>query len=310
MQRASRRYQHSPAPDSAPAANAKRAYTPAARLLLSFALMTATTTHLTTNPISPGLELPHTGAEAASSLPRITAQTALFLDFDGTLVDIAEQPGLVQVPRDLPKLLADLHAALGGALAVVSGRKLLDLDHFLAPQLLPVSAEHGAQFRLGNGSLSQAASPDLHEVSRVALALAAQHTGLKVELKNTAISLHYRQAPHLESLCLEAMAEAVKRSPGLELMQGKCVFDIKAAGVSKGSAIAALMGLAPFAGRLPLFAGDDTTDEAGFAAVQGLGGEGIKVGVGHSLAEHRCASPSALLQWLQTSLQQIQGIHA
>ncbi len=265
---------------------------------------------MTTPFISPALEPGHIKPETTPRLPRITAQTALFLDFDGTLVDIAEQPELVQVSPDLPHLLADLHTALGGALAIVSGRRLSDIDHFLAPQILPASAEHGAQFRLGDGSLRQAASPDLHEVSRVALALAAQHAGLKVEIKNTAVSLHYRQAPQLEALCLEAMAEAVKRSPGLELMQGKCVFDIKAAGVSKGSAIASLMGHPPFAGRLPLFAGDDTTDEAGFAAVQGLGGEGIKVGVGHSLAERRCASPAELRQWLQTSLHDIQGNRA
>ena len=239
------------------------------------------------------------------ALPRITAQTALFLDFDGTLVDIAAEPELVQVSPELPGLLADLHAALGGALAIVSGRKLSDLDHFLSPQRLPASAEHGAQLRLADGILTQVASPDLHEVSRVALALAAQHAGLKVEIKTTAVSLHYRQAPALESLCLEAMAEAVKRSPGLELMQGKCVFDIKAAGVSKGSAIAALMGKQPFAGRLPVFVGDDTTDEAGFESVQNMGGEGIKIGEGPSLAERRCASPSALRQWLQTSLQDI-----
>lgn len=265
---------------------------------------------MTSSFISPGFEPRHAGASAASTMPPITARTALFLDFDGTLVDIAAQPEMVEVSPELPDLLAALHAALGGALAIVSGRKLSDLDHFLAPQVLPVSAEHGAQFRLGSGSLSQSASPDLQEVSRVALALATQHAGLKVEIKNTAVSLHYRQAPQLEALCLEAMAEAVKRSPGLELMQGKCVFDIKAAGVSKGSAIAALMGQAPFAGRLPLFAGDDTTDEAGFASVQGLGGEGIKVGEGHSLAERRCASPSELRQWLKTSLQDIQGIRA
>lgn len=282
---------------------AKDAYTRASQLLLRWLAMTTTF-------ISPGPGPRHAGTQAVSRMPRITAQTALFLDFDGTLVDIAPQPDLVQVAPGVTDLLAGLHEALGGALAIVSGRKLSDLDHFLAPKLLPVSAEHGAQFRLGDGSLSQAASPNLHEVSRVALALAAQHAGLKVEIKNTAVSLHYRQAPELESLCLEALAEAVKRSPGLELMQGKCVFDIKAYGVSKGSAIAAMMGQPPFAGRLPLFAGDDTTDEAGFASVQGLGGEAVKVGEGHSLAEHRCASPSELRQWLKASLQDLQGVRA
>ncbi len=254
---------------------------------------------------SPELAPASARAGIPDGLPRITAQTALFLDFDGTLVDIAADPDLVKVSPGLPGMLADLHKALGGALALVSGRKLADLDHFLAPQILPASAEHGAQLRLGDGILTQVASPDLHEVSRVALTLAAQHAGLKVEIKTTAVSLHYRQAPELESLCLEAMAEAVKRSPGLELMHGKFVFDIKVAGVSKGSAIAALMGQADFLGRLPLFAGDDTTDEAGFESVQGMGGEGIKVGPGHSLAERRCDSPAALRQWLQASLQEL-----
>ncbi len=242
-------------------------------------------------------------ATTLAALPRITAQTALFLDFDGTLVDIASDPDLVKIPPDLPGLLAGLHTALGGALAIVSGRKLSDIDRFLAPQVLPVSAEHGAQFRLADGAVTLVASPDLHEVSRVALALAAQHAGLKVEIKTTAVSLHYRQAPELEAQCLEAMAEAVKRSPGLELMQGKYVFDIRAAGVSKGSAIEALMGQSPFEGRLPLFAGDDTTDEAGFASVQAMGGEALKVGDGHSLAGHRCASPADLRLWLHAALQ-------
>ncbi|MES2415221.1 MAG: trehalose-phosphatase [Pseudomonadota bacterium] len=259
------------------------------------------------NPSFSGFPQPSSQPEASGALPRITADTALFLDFDGTLVDIAAQPDLVQVPDSLPALLLDLKNALGGALAIVTGRKLTDIDAFLAPLVLPAAAEHGAQLRLEGGKPSSISTPNLSEVSRVAQALVAQHAGLKVEIKMAAVAVHYRQAPELATLCLEAMAEAVKRSPGLELLQGKCVIDIKAAGSSKGSAIISLMGKQPFVGRVPLFVGDDTTDEAGFAAVQDIGGEGLKVGAGQTLASHRCSDPEAVRQWLMASLQNIEG---
>ncbi len=242
-------------------------------------------------------------AAPSARLPIVTNRTALFLDFDGTLADIAPQPDQVEVPVGLVLTLSQVAARLNGALAIVSGRTLLDLDAFLTPLRLPAAAEHGAAQRLADGQVLRLASPDFHEISRVALALAAQHDGLRIEIKQAALALHYRQAPALGQLCLQAMAEAVKRTPGVDLLQGKCVIEIKAAGVSKGTAIAAFMAQAPFAGRVPVFAGDDTTDEAGFASVQALGGQGIKIGEGHSLATYRCASPALLLQWLQTAFE-------
>lgn len=114
----------------------------------------------------------------------------------------------------------------------------------------------------------------------MALALAGFHPGLRVEIKSAALALHYRHAPALEVLCIEEMAEVVKRTPGVKLMKGKSVIEIKAAGVSKGTAIQDFMTQPPFVGRLPLFAGDNTTDESAFAAVHAMGGEGIKVGHG------------------------------
>ncbi|MES2361190.1 MAG: trehalose-phosphatase [Pseudomonadota bacterium] len=256
--------------------------------------------------LSPALT-PGSPAAYGLVLPAVMPQTALFLDFDGTLAEIASQPELVQVPADLADTLRHLAGRLGGALAIVSGRRLADIDGFLAPLLLPVAAEHGAVQRLSNERTVHHATPDLHDIARVALALAAQHAGLHVEIKSAAIALHYRHAPELESLCLEAMAEAVKRTPGVDLMQGKCVVEIKPAGVSKGTAIQAFMAEAPFAGRVPVFAGDDTTDEAGFAAVQSMGGQGIKVGAGDSLAEYRCASPAMVRQWLQSAFEERAG---
>lgn len=252
-------------------------------------------------------EASRTASALASLLPQLKANSALFLDFDGTLADIASQPELVEIPVGMNGLLQNLFDQLGGALAIVTGRRLVDIDGFLNPLLLPVAAEHGAYQRFDDGRMVHFAEPDLQDISKVAMGLAALHAGLRVELKSTAVALHYRHAPELESLCLEALAEAVKRTPNVELMQGKCVLEVKLAGISKGSAIDIYMRHAPFAGRVPIFAGDDTTDEAGFAAVQAMGGDGIKIGEGISLASHRCVSPTMFLAWLKTSAASLAG---
>lgn len=231
----------------------------------------------------------------------IGRRTALFLDFDGTLADLAPQPDEVQVDGDLVALLQRLHHQLGGALAIVSGRGLMSLDGFLSPLKLPTAAEHGAQRRLPDGRLAVLAAPDLQEAISAARALEAAHAGLRVEQKTAAVALHYRHAPELEALCLQIMTDATAASNGVELLRGKFVFEIKPAGVSKGTAIAAFMAEPPFAGSVPLFAGDDITDEAGFAAVQRLGGTAIKVGSGDTVAQHRCASPAAFRDWLRAA---------
>lgn len=229
------------------------------------------------------------------------SSTALFLDFDGTLADLAPQPDAVRIAGDLVPLLRQLSSHLGGGLAVVSGRRLNDLDEFLSPLQLPTAAEHGAQRRLADGRLAGVEPPDLEPTIRAASALADRHAGLRLEIKTAAVALHYRHAPELEALCRHVMSEAAIRTRGVELLHGKFVFEVKPAGVSKGTAIAAFMRDAPFAGRVPVFAGDDVTDEAGFSVVQSLGGFGVKVGEGLTLANHRCASPTALRQWLLTA---------
>ena len=237
------------------------------------------------------------------SLPVISSRnTALFLDFDGTLADLAPQPELVRLADDLVPLLHLLSSHVGGALAIVSGRRLRDLDAYLRPLELPSAAEHGAQRRLADGRQISIAPPDLQYAVKAAGALATQHPRLRVEIKNAAVALHYRHAPELEMRCLQVMSDAVAASTGVELLSGKFVFEIKPAGISKGTAIAAFMLHAPFAGRVPLFAGDDVTDEAGFSAVQLLGGAGIKVGVGETVAHHRCSTPAALREWLREAL--------
>lgn len=238
-------------------------------------------------------------------LPPITDSTALFLDFDGTLAEIAPRPDAVQLAPGLIGMLAQLHRALAGALAIVSGRRLDDLDRLLQPLHLPAAGEHGACRRLGDGRLCGVEPPDLTAVRAAVHALAARHAGLLVEDKTAAISLHYRLAPELETLCQQTLTALVADHPALDLMHGKCVLEIKPAGTSKGHAIEAFMREPPFLGRLPLFAGDDVTDEAGFAAVQRLGGAGLKVGAGPSLARHRCATPQALQAWLDAGIQRL-----
>lgn len=247
--------------------------------------------------------------QSLSSLLAIAPRsTALFLDFDGTLADLAPQPEAVRVADDLVPLLRLLFSHVDGALAIVSGRRLSDLGEFLSPLELPLAAEHGAQRRLADGHVVSITPPDLQHAIRAAVALATRHAGLRVEIKNAAVALHYRHAPELQSLCLQVMTQAVAASSGVELLNGKYVFEIKPAGVSKGTAIAAFMREAPFARRVPIFAGDDVTDEAGFAAVQSLGGAGIKVGDGNTLAHYHCASPAALRQSLQEACLQLASI--
>jgi len=238
------------------------------------------------------------------SLPRLTRPTALFLDFDGTLVDLADQPELVHVPPELVPLLSDLRDRLAGALAVVSGRRIVDIDTFLAPLELPAAGEHGARRRNAAGTLFETTPHDLQPVIDAVLPLAEQHPGLRLERKEAAVALHYRHAPELETLCHATLSEALRGHPGLTLLHGKFVFEAKPAGVSKGHAIEAFMQEAPFTGRQPVFAGDDVTDEAGFASVRKLGGLGIKVGQGPTMAQHRCASPAELSIWLSAFLRQ------
>jgi trehalose 6-phosphate phosphatase len=239
-----------------------------------------------------------------TTLPTLSARrSALFLDFDGTLAELASRPDAVQVAPDLPPLLDALHERLGGALAIVTGRARDDLQRWLPAQRWPGAFEHGAVRVAGNGQLCLAAVPDLSAVAAAAQGFVARHLGLVLERKQTSLSLHYRLNPALGPACTELLARAIEGQPGLQLMHGKAVVEVKSALVGKGRAIAAFMDEAPFAGRLPCFAGDDVTDEDGFDAVHTLGGETIKVGDGATRARHRCADPQALRAWLRQTLE-------
>lgn len=231
-------------------------------------------------------------------LPLITLDTALFLDFDGTLAELAPQPHAVRVATGLVRTLEVLHQGLNGALAIVTGRTIVDIDRFLSPLQLPIAAEHGSQYRMVDGRTPGITPSDLQVALDAADSLVTLHPGLLVERKTAAVALHYRQHPELETLCREVMQAAAAQMRGVELLQGKCVIEIKPACVNKGQAIASFMNEAPFAGRVPIFVGDDLTDEPGFSAAQQLGGKGIKVGEGATVALHRCMTPAALRGWL------------
>jgi len=227
---------------------------------------------------------------------------ALFLDFDGTMVDLAPQPNAVHVPEPLLTVLQDLQSYLQGAVAVISGRPIAQLDEYLSPLQLPVAGVHGAERRDVHGKLHLLNTHPLDHVEEAARALASQHPGLLVENKRGSLALHYRQSPELETLCVATLQQAVQESPGLTLLRGKMVVEAKPGGASKGRAIEDFMAEAPFTGRTPVFIGDDITDEVGFSTVQRLGGLGIKVGEGNTVAWRRLADPAALRRELEAAV--------
>lgn len=233
-----------------------------------------------------------------SNFPLTTPSTALFLDFDGTLVAFAETPDAVEVPSLIVALLGDLHVMLEGALAIVSGRQIDVLDRFLAPLRLPLAGEHGMQRRDAAGNRWEQQCPDLDLVLEACNGLAKDHPSLLVERKHAAVALHYRRAPGLEVLCRETLRTVLEGKPQFEMLHGKFVVEVIPAGVNKGNAITAFMREHPFSCRVPVFVGDDTTDESGFCAVQSRGGSAIKVGPGPTLARHRLDSPQAVYEWL------------
>ncbi|WP_150667103.1 trehalose-phosphatase [Pandoraea anhela] len=233
-------------------------------------------------------------------------KVAFFFDLDGTLAPLAPRPDAVKLPRDTARVLASLFERANGAVAVVSGRAIDDIDGLLAPLRLPAAGLHGAEIRHADGQLLRAAghAADTERIAAMAAplqALVAQHPGLLLENKGSALALHYRGAPELAGVARDTMrALAELHAEHFALQPGKLVFELRPRHVSKGRAITALLQEGPFAGRTPLFAGDDLTDEAGFADVNALGGITIKIGDGQTCARHRLPTPEALTAWLLT----------
>jgi trehalose 6-phosphate phosphatase len=204
---------------------------------------------------------------------------ALLLDVDGTIVDIGPSPAEVHVSGSLVKSLARLHELSGGAVALVSGRRIVDLDRLFSPLQLPSIGGHGAEMRLRDGEMFYWARPLPGELrSRLANAVGIG-SGIVVEDKEYSVALHYRKAPHHAEHLRHHIADARKAfsAEPTELLLGKAIFEVKRPGINKGESIRKLMAHAPFTGRAPVFIGDDITDESVFEVLPEIGGKGFGV---------------------------------
>ena len=224
---------------------------------------------------------------------------ALFLDFDGTLVNLAPSPEKIKVPPELPRLLQELAAGFNGALAVFTGRELTNLDRHLGIRL-PAAGQHGVQRRLkADAQPRETTAPSLAAARDGLRELAESRPGLLVEDKGSTLAVHYRAAPGAGEQVHALFEEIVKESGNaLEIQEGKYVYELRPAGVDKGTALEVFMNTPTFAGRLPLMVGDDVTDEAAFAAALRAGGTAVKVGEGPTCAPWRLASPHDVRDWL------------
>lgn len=238
-------------------------------------------------------------------VPEQGADLAYFLDVDGTLLSIAASPELAVPNQAVCDLLSHLSKASEGALALVSGRPLRELDRMFAPHRFPTAAQHGAELRFPDGHVTwwEAHLPALHAVGTKLRKLAASDARIRTEDKGLAISLHYRSAPQLGKRLAPAMLEILAPYPTLRLQPGKCVLEVCAADSGKGRAVQEFMHHAPFAGLKPVYIGDDLTDESGFSAVNNLNGITIKVGSEATVAQYRLPDPMAVRSWLAQRLE-------
>lgn len=242
-------------------------------------------------------------ARAPAVAPPVpTGERAYFFDIDGTLVDFAPSPDRVSLDLAIRKLIEGLCAQTGGAVAIISGRALPDIDRLFPDVRLPAAGQHGLERRNAAGHISRHAFPsDELARARSELALTALgHPGLLLEDKGLSLALHYRGAPLLGGFAHRVVRAIVARSGPLYCVQkGKCIVEMKPAGRDKGVAVLEFMEEEPFRGRVPVFVGDDVTDEFGFAAVNQLQGYAVKVGAGRSVAPWRLRNVQAVRAWLE-----------
>lgn len=231
--------------------------------------------------------------------PDLLDGAALFLDFDGTLVELAESPDSISVSPQLVPLLERLRRRLGGRLAIVSGRSLADLERHLPLEGLACSGSHGLELRLGDGTTLPLSAPiGLEDVRERVTQFASAAEGLLVEEKPAGIALHYRRAPQ-EADRAERYMETLGAKHGWSVQRGNMVVELRPHGGTKGDALRALMKEPEFSGSRPVFVGDDLTDEHGFAAAAELGGAGVLVGPARkTAAKYLLPSVAAVAAWL------------
>jgi trehalose 6-phosphate phosphatase len=225
----------------------------------------------------------------------------IFLDFDGTLVEIADRPDDVRIDSATLRFLENLREATGRALALVSGRDIGVIDRLIHPLILPVAGVHGLQRRDAAGRLHSPAI-DQSVVESIALEAAEAfrlEPGVAIEKKTGAVAIHFRLRPDFEKSCRAFVRRILSERSDLHLIEGKMVCELRLSGSDKGAVVEAFLNERPFKGRTPIFAGDDATDEPAFAAVNALGGLSIKVGAGPTVARYRVNTIPDLRAWLE-----------
>jgi trehalose 6-phosphate phosphatase len=231
-------------------------------------------------------------------------QCCVFLDFDGTLVKIEDRPDDVGVDASTLQYIQRLAGQAQGALALISGRDIHVVDRLLHPLILPIAGVHGLQRRDAAGRL-HAPVLDYSGVEAVASELEAHFSkepGVAIERKVGAVAVHFRLRPDYEKRCCDLAERVVRDRPELHVIEGNMVCEIRFDGNDKGAVIEEFLSERPFKGRQPIFAGDDTTDESGFAAVNARGGVSIKVGDGPSRAKFRVRGVVELREWFERLL--------
>lgn len=227
---------------------------------------------------------------------------AIFLDFDGTLVDIAETPGGIRPDPQLPHLIDKVRTALSGRVAVLTGRAIETVDRFLSPQKLPIAGLHGLEHRAADGSITSRPVPAqaLQSAREALRGFTEAHPGTELEDKRLGLALHFRRAPQAQTAARAAVDQAIRDAgPLLTVQPGKMVYEIKVSGVDKGKALETFMKSAPFCGARPVMLGDDLTDETAFAAAERQGGFGILVGaLRDTRARYHLPNVPACHHWL------------
>ncbi len=232
--------------------------------------------------------------------PPLKATDALFLDIDGTLVDLAPAPDRVDIDPALRSTLAAVARALGGALALVTGRSIRNADGLFPGLALPIAGQHGCERRSADGAmhLHTSHAGTLDRLRDLVSAFATRHPGLLVEHKGSSLAVHYRAVPGLASLVHREIRHVITAVDGWTAEGGKMLVEVRPGGPDKGRAIGEFLAEPPFAGRRPVFVGDDRGDEPGFRIVQRVGGVAVKVGAGSTYARHRLADVDAVRAWI------------
>lgn len=241
----------------------------------------------------------------AAALPAPRPEWAYFFDIDGTLVDLADSPRARRLDTPLRQLVDRLYHATGGAVALISGRAIADIDEILPGIPFPAAGQHGTERRDAAGRISHHASPsqELERARRELTRAVARHSGLVLEDKGLSIALHYRRAPRLGGYAHRLVRSLLTAADSVYTIQtGKRIVELKPAGRDKGVAVVEFMGEEPFRGRTPVFVGDDVTDEYGFATVNRLHGHSVKVGPGRTAARWHLRDVRAVQAWLARGL--------